>query len=180
MLIMTNLEYTQRRIRELTDTSEQYFGRALEITDLHFDDINAPHEALISILSDKQGYTYALVVAGSRPQPYRDLRKYLKSAGLEVLKMYPPHNDQEYFVRRGREIFLQAYPGRTHWTELEKNYYTSLAPCQAAMAKIDPHFRELYRFNEIAGRWQRSYDQQDIEAVLMPQLSYGYQQGSLA
>lgn len=157
---MTHVEYTQRRIQELTDVCKQYFGRHIDVTQLHFDDINAPQDALLSIFSDSQDSFYAIVTS-PKPQSLRDMKKYLKSAGLELLKTYSPYNDEGYFVRRGREIFLQAYPGRRSWTEHEKRYYASLVPTKAMLAKIDPHFYELRRYNEVAGRWQLTYDRQN-------------------
>lgn len=170
---MTQLEYTQRRIQELTETCKRFFGRHVDVAELHFDDINAPQEALVSIFSDGRGNFYA-VVTSPKGQSLRDMKKYIKSVGLDLLKTYAPYNDEEYFVRRGREIFLQAYPGRTSWTEQEKRYYTSLVPTTALLARISPHFHELRRYNEVAGRWQLTYDEQDVETTLAAPSPFSY------
>lgn len=157
-LIMSEIEYDNMRLQQSILLCKEYFNIDLDIKNVLFDDITTGKDSYGLLFKTDRNHLYALCVSKNQ-QTFRDVKKIISSMGLSAETYYPPHGEENYFANEGYKVFQKVYPGRTStWNDHEQKFYTSLAPYNIALVKVESVNGEIRRYAGSRSGWLKTFD----------------------
>lgn len=110
-------------------------------------------KATVILTKKKQLLVY---VSGHSKLLFGDVKKIVSRMGLKAEIYFPPKGRIDYFDEIGREKFRAVFPGRSHISDDDIQFYRTLAPYNPALVLIsEVKNGEIYQYDSDArGGWR--------------------------
>lgn len=138
----------------LEKTIGREFDLQLDITDVISRDITVGITAKGTVFKTPQN-THFLHVTSQGTLNFGDVKRIVRSMGLEAEAFLPPRGDQEYFKRIGIEKFKQMFPGKYLMGDEDTRYYETLAPYNPALVRLSKIKGEILGYTIATGQWHK-------------------------
>lgn len=131
------------------------FGMNVEVESIILRRVDVSRTALATIFLTKKRQLL-LYIEASSPLLLTDVRKIVSRMGLRAELYMPPKGQPHYFNDIGRAKFLEVFPGRSHISDEDIQFYRTLAPYNPALVLISEVKKgEIYQFDADArGGWR--------------------------
>lgn len=108
-------------------------------------DVSRTAQASVFLTSKKQLMVY---IEASSTLLLSDVKKIILRMGLRAELFVPPKGQPQYFEEIGRMKFREVFPGRTHISDEDIQFYKTLAPYNPALILIsEVKNGEIYQFD---------------------------------
>ena len=108
-------------------------------------DVSRTAQASVFLTSKKQLMVY---IEASSTLLMSDVKKIILRMGLRAELFVPPKGQPQYFEEIGRMKFREVFPGRTHISDEDIQFYKTLAPYNPALILIsEVKNGEIYQFD---------------------------------
>ena len=108
-------------------------------------DVSRTAQASVFLTSKKQLMVY---IEASSTLLLSDVKKIILRMGLKAELFVPPKGQPQYFEEIGRMKFREVFPGRTHISDEDIQFYKTLAPYNPALILIsEVKNGEIYQFD---------------------------------
>lgn len=108
-------------------------------------DVSRTAKATLFLTKKKQLLLY---IEASSPLLLADVKKLVSRMGLRAEMFMPPKGQPHYFDEVGRAKFLEVFPGRTHVSDEDIQFYRTLAPYNPALIMIaEVKNGEIFQFD---------------------------------
>lgn len=110
-------------------------------------------KATVILTKKKQLLVY---ISGHSKLLFGDVKKIVSRMGLKAEIYFPPKGRIDYFDEIGREKFRAVFPGRSHISDDDIQFYRTLAPYNPALVLIsEVKNGEIYQYDSDArGGWR--------------------------
>lgn len=110
-------------------------------------------KATVILTKKKQLLVY---VSGHSKLLFGDVKKIVSRMGLKAEIYFPPKGRIDYFDEIGRDKFRAVFPGRSHISDDDIQFYRTLAPYNPALVLIsEVKNGEIYQYDSDArGGWR--------------------------
>lgn len=118
---------------------------AIDAVILRRADISRTATATVFLTKKKQLLTY---IEANSPLLLTDVKKLIGRMGMKAEWYVPPKGQPHYFDDIGRQKFREVFPGRTHISDDDIQFYKTLAPYNPALVMISEVKQgEIYQFD---------------------------------
>lgn len=110
-------------------------------------------KATVILTKKKQLLVY---ISGHSKLLFGDVKKIVSRMGFKAEIYFPPKGRIDYFDEIGREKFRAVFPGRSHISDDDIQFYRTLAPYNPALVLIsEVKNGEIYQYDSDArGDWR--------------------------
>ena len=131
------------------------FGLSLDVDNviLRQADVSRTAKATVFLTKKRQLMLY---INATSPLLLADVKKLVSRMGLKAEQYMPPRNQPHYFDDIGRSKFLEVFPGRSHISKDDIQFYRTLAPYNPALVMIsEVKNGEIFKFDaDSRGGWR--------------------------
>lgn len=131
----------------LEEAAKTYFGMAVDVDSIVVHEVDVARAAKASVYLTKKKQLLCAIHAHS-PLVLSDVQKIVARMGMKAELYIPPKGQPNYFDEVGREKFREVFPGRSHVSAEDIQFYRTLASYNPALVLIsevkDGH---IYQFD---------------------------------
>lgn len=150
---MTDREYLTKRVSYIEKIAREKFATDLHVARVLFDDVRTGENSLSTIFETSDNRLYVLH-EDSQPVTLAEVKHRMKLLGVEIGGILSPDGDKDYFDRRGRQIFMDMYPGRTEASDQEKSFYSGQSEYNPAIMLVSSIPGEIKRYSSLSSDWK--------------------------
>lgn len=130
------------------------FDLQLDIIEVIARDVTVGITAKGTVFKTPQN-THYLYITSQGGLNFGDVKRIVRSMGLEPDTFLPPRGDTEYFRRIGIEKFKQMFPGKYLMGDDDTRYYETLAAYNPALVRLAKIKGEILGYTIATGQWHK-------------------------
>ena len=144
------------QVENLESFCADYFGVNLRILKIIQSDIPSGEKLYTTVFMTNRNELYALC-NDDDSLSLADIKKVIKSMGMEAEVFLPPNADKDYFLNYGKKVFQSVFPDRKTISAEETTFYQTLAPYSPALVRINRVGGEIRQYNKFGKIWQKTF-----------------------
>ena len=132
-----------------------HFGLDIDISTVIVRQIEVSRVAKATVILTKKKQLL-VYISGHSKLLFGDVKKIVSRMGFKAEIYFPPKGRIDYFDEIGREKFRAVFPGRSHISDDDIQFYRTLAPYNPALVLIsEVKNGEIYQYDSDArGDWR--------------------------
>lgn len=141
-------------IRKYVSTN---FKINLKIEKLIANKIELAEGTFLTIFKSFDGKLYGLLTAKNNLDLI-DVKKIVKTSGIDTANYIPPQGDINYFIEYGRQRYQKHFPGKVKISTKDTEFYQTLAPYNPALFSINKIGDGVKAVDPITGKYDKKLD----------------------
>lgn len=138
-------------------TCKDNFGVELTINEIIARDISTGQSSTATVFKATNGQVFVFI-ASRGSQVLSDVQKIVLRMQCEADVLYPPHGEQVYFDRIGREKFMALFPGKHIVSDDDLRHYRGLASYNPALVRLSRIKGEIRAYDDHLKTWRKVKD----------------------